>query len=181
MIHSPVEPTDEDLRRRCLAHDEEAWALLVDRYAGYIYAIATRGFGLAPDQAEEVLQETALSMVQHLPDYRGSGPLRAWIGTVAANAARQFLRRRKPAEALPEGDAADSAQEEALARAEEAFAVQTALQRLPRECRTIITLAFYDRRRYAEIATTLGIPEGTVASRLARCLARLRELLAAPP
>jgi len=174
-------PADEELLRRCLAHDEEAWTILVDRYAGYIYAIATRGFGLAADQADEVLQETALSLVQHLPDYRGSGPLRAWIGTVAANAARQYLRRQKPPAEPLEADVVDASQEAAIARAEEVSAVRTALDHLSAECRAVLSQAFYDHRRYAEIAAALGIPEGTVASRIARCLARLRGLLEPPP
>ncbi len=171
-------PTDEELVKRCLAHDEEAWEILLDRYAGYIYAIAAHGFRLSPEQAEEVLQETALSMVQHLEAYRGTGPLRAWIGAVAANAARQYLRRQKPPAVLPpEMDVADVTQELLMAQAEEADAVHAALERLPPECRDVLTQAFYEERRYVDIAAALGIPEGTVASRIARCLARLRPLL----
>ena len=179
---APRQPTDEELVRRCLAHDEEAWEILLDRYAGYIYAIAARGFGVNPEQAEDVLQETALSLVQHLEAYRGTGPLRAWIGAIAQNAARQYLRRQKPsAEVAAELDVADASQEMRLAQAEEAHAVHAALERLPPECRDVLTQAFYEERRYAEIAAALGIPEGTVASRIARCLARLRPLLERGP
>ena len=173
-----MEPADDALVQRCLAHDEEAWAILLDRYAGYIYAIATRGFRLGPQEAEEVLQETALSLVQHLPSYRGRGPLRAWIGAVAANAARQYLRRRRPTrEVLTPIEAADLPDETILERAEEVLTVQAALQRLPEECRMVLEQAFHQQRQYAEIASALGIPQGTVASRIARCLLRLRRLL----
>ncbi len=175
---APRGPTDEELVKRCLAHDEEAWEILLDRYAGYIYAIAARGFRLSPEQAEEVLQETALSLVQHLEAYHGTGPLRAWIGAIAANAARQYLRRQKPPAVLPaEMDMADATQELLIAQAEEADAVHAALERLSPECRDVLTQAFYEERRYVDIAAALGIPEGTVASRIARCLARLRPLL----
>ncbi len=179
---STVEPADEELVKRCLAHDEEAWVVLLDRYGGYIYAIATRGFRLTPEQAEEVLQETALSLVQHLPDYRGSGSLRAWIAAIAQNASRQYLRRHKSSAEVPaETEIPDAAQERDLAQAEEALTVQTALERLPVECREVLAKAFYEERRYAEIAAALGIPEGTVASRIARCLTRLRGLLEGTP
>ena len=173
-----MEPADDVLVQRCLAHDEEAWALLLDRYAGYIYAIAARGFRLGPQEAEEVLQETALSLVQHLPSYRGSGPLRAWIGAVAANAARQYLRRRRlSAETVASIEAPDLPDETVLDRAEEVITVQAALAQLPEECRAVLDQAFQQQRRYAEIAAALGIPLGTVASRIARCLVRLRRLL----
>jgi RNA polymerase sigma-70 factor (ECF subfamily) len=175
-------PTDEDLVRRCLQHDEDAWQDLLDRYAGYVYAIAVRGFRLTPPEAEEVLQETALAMVQHLRDFRGSGALRAWIGAIAQNACRQYLRRQRPSAEVPgDVEAADTSQEEVLAQAEEALAVQAALERLPRECQEVLRQAFFAGRRYAEIASALGIPEGTVASRVARCLTRLRGLLEESP
>lgn len=175
---STVEPTDEELVNRCLAHDEEAWVALLDRYAGYIYAIAARGFRLTREQAEEVLQETALSLVAHLPAYRGSGSLRSWIGAIAQNASRQYLRRHKPAAEIPvDLEVSDAAQERELAQAEDALTVQSAMERLPAECRDVLAKAFYEERRYAEIAAALGIPEGTVASRIARCLTRLRGLL----
>ncbi len=174
----PSFPSDADLIGRCLEHDEEAWQILLDRYAGYIYAIAVRGFRLTPPQAEEILQETALALVQHLADFRGSGSLRAWIGAIAQNACRQHLRRQRPSAEVPaDAETADTSQEMLLAQVEGAFTVREALERLPAECREVLTQAFFEQRRYADIAAALGIPEGTVASRIARCLVRLRGLL----
>src|SRR3970282_241849 len=133
-----------------------------------------------PEQAEDVLQETALSLVQHVEAYRGTGPLRAWIGAIAQNAARQYLRRQKPsAEAAAEMDVADASRERRLDQVEEAPAVDAAVERLPAECRDVLTQAFYEERRYAEIAAALGIPEGRVASSIPRVLTRLGRSLEA--
>ncbi len=171
-------PSNADLVERCRAHEEEAWDLLLDRYGGYIHAIALRGFGLPASQAEEVFQETVLSLFTHLSTLQDPRSLRAWIGRITQNAARQYLRRggRRPETALGE-DAPDEAQEEALARVEEAFLVRDALASLPPDCRQVLTLFFYEQRKYGDIAATLGIAEGTVASRIARCLVRLREAI----
>lgn len=162
---------------RLRAHDEEAWVALLHRYAPYVYAIATRGFALSPGEAEEVLQETMVAVVRHLPDYRGTGPLSAWIGRIARNAALQHLRRRERRPAPLGDETPDEAQETALRRVEEARAVWEALEALSPECREPLRLFYLEGRRYEEIAQALGVAPGTVASRLARCLVRLRHLL----
>lgn len=173
---------DERLVERCLAHDEEAWRLLLERYAGYIYAVALRGFRLPPDAAEDIFQETVLSLLQHLPEFRGEGPLRAWIGRIAQNACRQHVRRRERRPEAPGGvdasaDLLDDAQEEVLQKVEQGLIVRTAVARLSTECREVVDLFFFRDRTYADIAASLRIPPGTVASRIARCLVRLRAML----
>jgi RNA polymerase sigma-70 factor (ECF subfamily) len=177
--------TDAELVERCRAHDEEAWSLLIDRYGPYIYAIALRGFGLSQAQAEEVFQETVLSLFKTLSTLQDPRSLKAWIGRIAANAVRQHLRRHggragRTETALDE-NAPDEAQEAALARVEEAFLVREAMAGLPEDCRKVLTLFFYEQRKYADIAAALGIAEGTVASRIARCLVRLRGSIAKEP
>ncbi|MGH2452357.1 MAG: RNA polymerase sigma factor [bacterium] len=178
-------PTDAELVERCRAHDEEAWNLLLGRYGSYIYAIALRGFGLPQAQAEEVFQETVLSLFKHLGTLSDPRSLKAWIGRITANAARQYLRRHGGragrAETVLDEDTPDEAQEAALARVEEVFLVREALAALPEDCRQVLTLFFYEQRKYADIAAGLGIAEGTVASRIARCLVRLRSAIAKEP
>jgi len=120
---------DADLVERCLASDEEAWAALIGRYADYVYAVAIRGFRLSPEDAEEVLQDTMLQVYEHLADYRGTGALRAWIGSIAQNACRQRLRARsrRDESALP-ADVPDDTQQRALDSVEEAFQTRSALR-----------------------------------------------------
>lgn len=175
-------PSDDvELVRRCLAADEEAWASLVERYADYIYAVAIRGFRFTPEEAEEVLQETFAHVYEHLADYRGTGALRAWLGAIGKNVARQRLRSRSrhPESELPQ-DAADSAQQQALEAVEESLLVKDALARLEPPCGEVLRRFFVMEQKYAEIASAMQIPEGTVASRIARCLVRLRKALAVP-
>lgn len=173
-------PTDESLVGRALEQDEEAWDLLLDRYGAYIYAIAVRGFRLKPEEAEDVFQETTLALYQHLPTFRGEGSLRAWIGRIAQNASRAYLRRQGRRLETPSDsgiERADAAQEVALREVEDGLVVREALERLAPECRQVLTRFFYERHKYREIAAALGIPEGTVATRISRCLVQLRVLL----
>jgi RNA polymerase sigma factor (sigma-70 family) len=175
---SGSESDDAELVTRCLAADEEAWTTLVGRYADYIYALAVRGFRFPREDAEEVLQETMVQVYEHLGDYRGAGPLRAWIGAVAANVARQRLRSRSrhPESSLPQ-EASDAGQQQALDAVEEAVVVRAALAGLEAPCREVLNRFFALNQKYAEISKDMGIPEGTVASRIARCLTRLRQVL----
>jgi len=172
------DPADKDLVQRCLAADEEAWAALVERYADYVYAVAIRGFRLTPADAEEVLQDTMLQVYEHLADFRGTGALRAWIGTIAQNASRQHLRgrARRSESALP-NEVIDAAQQQALDAVEESSQTRSALAQLDLPCREILEKFFFHSRKYAEIASDLDIPAGTVASRIARCLVRLRRII----
>jgi RNA polymerase sigma-70 factor (ECF subfamily) len=173
-----VPAADSELIRRCLARDEEAWAAMVERYAGYLYALAVRGFRFSPQEAEEVIQDTFAQVFEHLGEYRGTGPLAAWIGTIARNVARQRLRTRArhPETVLPD-EAADTAQQRALEAVEAALLVHDALTRLEAPCDDVLRRFFIMEQKYGEIASALQVPPGTVASRIARCLVRLRKIV----
>lgn len=173
------DPSDEVLIARCRQHDEEAWRALVDRYASYVYTIATRVFGLTGEDASEVLQESLLKVFEGLPGYRGDGPFRAWLRQVVLHVAAGYLRRRRPTEALPAG-LVDPAQEDRLEGIEHAYVLTQALRELDQLCQQIISLFFLQSQPYKAIAARLGMPEGTVASRLARCLTKLRSKIPQP-
>jgi RNA polymerase sigma-70 factor (ECF subfamily) len=173
--------SDTSLVQGCLAGDEDAWAGLVERYANSLYALAVRGFRFSPQEAEEVLQDTFAQVYEHLAEYRGTGPLGAWLGAIAKNVARQRLRSRSrhPESAFPP-DAADLAQQQALEAVEDSLLVRDALTRLEAPCGEVLRRFFVMGQKYGEIASAMQIPAGTVASRIARCLVRLRRALAAP-
>lgn len=170
---------DAELIRGCLAGDEDAWAALVERHSGYLYAIAVRGFRFPPEEAEDVLQDTFAQVYEHLAEFRGTGPLGAWMGAIARNVARQRRRSRsrRPEGALPE-DAPDAVQQEALEAVEEWSLVYDALSHLEAPCGEVLRRFFVMDQRYGEIAAAMRIPPGTVASRIARCLVRLRQAVA---
>jgi RNA polymerase sigma-70 factor (ECF subfamily) len=164
---------DEALIARAREHDEDAWRVLVDRYTSYIYTIALRAFGISADDAREVVQDSFLGLFAGLSGYRGTGPFRAWVRQIAVNCCLAHIRQRRNAEPLDES-LSDPAQQEALDRIERGFVLREAVQRLDEPCRQVISRFFFEGQSYREIAAAIAIPEGTVASRLARCLAQLR-------
>ena len=166
--------TDAELVARCRAGDEAAWDALVDRYARYVYAIAARVYRLTPEDAEDVFQEVFARVFERLDTLRDGDALRPWIAQTARNCAVDALRRSGreiPVEEVPE-DVDDG-----LDRLDEALTVHAALERLAPECREILDRFFRQDESYRTISADLDLPSGTVASRIARCLGRLRDSL----
>jgi len=165
---------DADLVKACLAGDDAAWNELVERYSRYVYAIATQAFRLPPDDAEDVFQEVFARVFGRLDTLRDPNALRPWVAQLTRRECLDHLRaasRETPVEEPPEGA------EEMLDRLEEAFDVHQALSELPEECREVIDRFFCRDESYRTIGDELGLPSGTIASRISRCLARLRERL----
>lgn len=132
--------------------------------------------------AEDLVQETMLRVHQHIGSYRERGSFQAWVYRIATNAALTELRRRRyrHADALgPEALAApDTAQPdpgEQLDRRKREQAVDAALGALPDEQRVVILLRVRMGLRIAEIAGVVGVPEGTIKSRLHHAVRKLRE------
>lgn len=130
------------------------------------------------DRAHDVEQETWLSALRS-PPYAG-GNTRAWFRAVARNAARiihrREARRSRRETAVPAGTGPESP-EAAVERVELRRRLAAAVVRLEEPARTAVVLRFFEELPPAEIATRLGVPASTVRSRIARGLARLRELL----
>jgi RNA polymerase sigma-70 factor (ECF subfamily) len=167
------EAADADLVRRCRAGEDAAWAALVERYSRYVLAIAVQGYRLDRSDAEDVFQEVFARAFQRLASLRDDGAVRPWLAQMTRNACVDRLRsgtREQPADHLDDGGAEDAA----LARVEEAMAVRGALATLPETCREILDRFFARDESYHAIAAELGIPQGTIASRISRCLTRLK-------
>ena len=166
--------TDAELVLRCRAGDEAAWEALVDRYARYVYAIAARVYRLGQEDAEDVFQEVFARVFERLDTLRDDDALRPWIAQTTRNCAVDTLRRsgREIAvEDVPEDI------DEGLDRLDEALTVHAALERLAPDCREILDRFFRRDESYRTISADLELPAGTVASRIARCLTRLRDAL----
>lgn len=168
------EPTDDTLVARCLQHDEDAWRALIERYASYSYTIITRVYRLTGEEAQDAFQDCLLKAFEGLASYRGEGEFRAWLRQVVRNCCAAHLRKHRPASMLGE-EMHDRHQEEAFEQIERASVLAQALRELDAPCQQIISLFFFQAQPYSAIADTLGIPEGTVGSRLARCLTKLRK------
>ncbi len=170
--------TDEQLVAACLEGDDRAWTELLGRYAAYIYAIATRAFGLQAAAADEVFQDVCVRVYEGLPGFTGRGEFRSWLRAVVLSAAREHLRREAR---RPDGAPADDqATEAAIVELEQALDVRSAVTALGEPCNGTIRLYFFRNLTQAEVASALGVPPGTVAARLSRCLKRLREALQEP-
>ena len=164
---------DAELVRACRAEDADAWNELVERYSRYVYAIAVRGFRLSEEDAEDVFQDVFTRIYTRLDSLRDESALRPWIAQLTRRRCLDAIaaQRELPADELAEEGSTD------LGEIEEAFEVREALASLSGNCQDILDRFFARDQSYRTIADELEIPSGTIASRIARCLGRLRETL----
>jgi RNA polymerase sigma-70 factor (ECF subfamily) len=163
---------DEELVARCLRDDRAAWDELVLRYSRYVYAIASQGYRLQDADAEDAFQEVFLRVYDRLGTLRNPAALRPWIAQLTRRVCLDRISagaREEPSDAEPEGI------EATIDELHEAFAVREALAGLPEECREVLDRFFCREESYRTIGEQLGIPSGTIASRISRCLGKLRE------
>jgi RNA polymerase sigma factor (sigma-70 family) len=165
--------TDAQLVARCRAGDHDAWCELVERFSRYVYAIAVQAFRLRPEDADDVFQEVFARTYQHLGRLRDEGAIRPWLGQLTRRLCIDHLRsgaREQPADEPLEVAGAD----DTLERLDEALTVQEALGSLPDNCREILDRFFARDESYRTIGEALQLPSGTIASRISRCLEKLR-------
>jgi RNA polymerase sigma-70 factor (ECF subfamily) len=173
---------DTGLLQRYAAGEEGAFRELVGEYKDSIYAFLSR-FLNRSELVDDVLQETFIQLYVSRDTFDLSRPLRPWLFTIAANKAKDALRRRQRIDATNLGGMFDSDEHsiddvlntldsdthlphDDLIKEETAVAVRRVVARLPARLREVLTLAYFHRLSYAEIAGILGIPVGTVKSRL---------------
>ena len=164
---------DADLVARCRRGDQQAWEELVNRFSRYVYAIATRVYRLGEHDAEDVFQDVFTRTWQHLDDLRDDTAVRPWIGTLTRRLCVDRLRaasREIPAEEMLETAAA----KDELAEVDEALYVHEAMKQLPEHCAEILDRFFAQDQSYKVIGDALDLPPGTIASRISRCLRKLR-------
>lgn len=165
-------PSDAELVAGCRAGDPDAWNALVERFSRYVSAIATQAFRLSPHDAEDVFQNVFLRVYERLGSLRSDDAVRPWVGQLTRNCCLDVIRasgRVVPVEELEEQVADD-----AIARLDEAMTVRDGLSHLGIECREILDRFFARDESYRTIGEALSIPAGTIASRISRCLGRLR-------
>jgi len=175
-------PLDEsDLIGRARRGDTHAYEELVYAHQGIAFRTAYVIAGNAAD-AEDATQDGFVKAWRALGRFREGAPFRPWLLQIVANEARNRRRstgRRahlalRAATEQPSGDAAPSP-EASLLSAELRTALLAAVNDLPEDQRTVIALRFFVGLSEREVAEALSLPEGTVKSRSARALERLRE------
>jgi RNA polymerase sigma factor (sigma-70 family) len=160
----------------CRTGDEAAWAELVERFSRYVYAIAIQAFGLRRDDAEEVFQEVFARTYEHLDRLRDDEAIRPWIAQLTRRLAIDRLRAASREE-LRADDVEPAGVDETVERLDEALEVREALAALPEHCREVLDRFFARDESYESIGAALDIASGTIASRISRCLAKLRAWL----
>jgi RNA polymerase sigma-70 factor (ECF subfamily) len=157
------------------------WEEVARRYGRFIFTVAYRLTGNEAD-AQDLVQETLLRVRRGLHTYR-PGSMEGWLSRITTNAFLDDMRRRRrrPVEPLPDNPdvvlPAAGGADAALEASALPDDVQRALTELPAEFRAAVVLCDVVGLGYAEIAETLGIPLGTVRSRIHRGRALLRETL----
>jgi RNA polymerase sigma-70 factor (ECF subfamily) len=188
--------SDEQAMWRVQAHDDpDAFARLVTRWQEPIRGLCTRMTG-DPHRGEDLAQEAFARLFAKRKEYQPRARFSTYLWRIALNLSYDELRRvkRHPEVALdptaPESDAATVAPwadvgpapsptpAAAALASEEAALVREALLALPELYRSVVVLRHYENLKFCEISEVLGIPEGTVKSRMAEALAQLARRLA---
>jgi RNA polymerase sigma-70 factor (ECF subfamily) len=182
--------SDEEAMLRVKTHDDhQEFARLVKRWETPIRRLCARMTGDL-ERGEDLKQEAFLRLFDKRKDYEPKGRFSTYLWRIALNLCYDELRRReRRREFLPdrsdtEGEGslneppADGPGPDARVVAlEEGEIVRRALLKLPEIYRTVLVLRHYEDMKLAQIAEVLGIPEGTVNSRMAEALNRLSRLL----
>lgn len=175
-----LHPTDEALVEEYLGGDSGAFRTLIERYHDPLLRFLFRLTG-STQTAEDVFQDTFLQVHQSLGSFDLSRSFKPWLFTIAANKGRDALRKnhRRAAVSLSarygqeQGDALVDLLEielpgpgSRLEAQEQSVRVQTAIDSIPVRLREILLLSYFQKLTYAQLAESLGIPIGTVKSRL---------------
>jgi RNA polymerase sigma factor (sigma-70 family) len=174
-VSEPSTLTDAELVQRCRAGDAKAWNELVERFSRYVYAVAVKGFRLSEEDAEDVFQEVFTRVYTRLDTLRDDSALRPWIAQLTRRLCLDTIgsgnREQPTSEVVPDEHGPD------LDEIDEAFSVREAVTTLSENCQEILDRFFARDQSYRTISSELDLPSGTIASRIARCLRKLRDEL----
>jgi RNA polymerase sigma-70 factor (ECF subfamily) len=173
---------ERQLLEQAAAGDEDACRQLVRAHSSAVAAVVVSMLGRG-DDADDVGQETFVRFFRSLARFRGDASARTYLTRIAMNLCIDALDRRKRQRRFVRLDDAREARQAAAPHdtavddRERRAAVLRALESLDAKHRAVVTLRFLDDRSTRETADLLGVPEGTVMSRLRRALAKLEDAL----
>lgn len=186
---------ETELVARCRRGDARAW----DELFGLHYAAVGRYvFQLSPqftrEDADEIAQETFLSVIKHIGNFHGDSQLQTWLFRIAGNKARDYLEKQRAAKRgggqpplslhaenpdtglTIDAPSLQPGPDGVLLHTERALLIGHALERLGGPCQEIIELRYFADLSYEEISRALRLNEKTVSSRLSKCLDKLEEI-----
>ncbi len=150
----------------CGIGDRDAMQQVYERCSDRVYALMVRIVGR--QDADDLTQQVFLQMFRKLDQFSGDSKFETWLYRVATNEALQHLRRRKREPVQSHIVEATTDDPDHLIASEEVKLIEVALSRLEPELRAVLVLKEHEKLSYREIAESVGIPEGTVGSRLNR-------------
>ena len=175
-------PNDNEVISRVLRGDQQAYALLVDRYQNYVFTLVLR-FIKTREDAEEVSQDIFIKAYRALADFKGGSKFSTWLYTIVNNTCISFLRKKKlevhslenervfeAAESMDSGMNANQVEQKSRSAM-----VTKAIAMLSPDDAEIITLFYKAEQSLEEIAMILHIETNTAKVRLHRARARLKE------
>ncbi|MCS6866829.1 MAG: RNA polymerase sigma factor [Gemmataceae bacterium] len=184
--------TDEQLLERLRAGERDWLGTLIRRYERELFGYLRRYLG-DDDLADDVFQNTFVQVYLKIHQYEPGRPARPWLYAIATNQAIDALRRRgRRADARIDGattlddegqprplfellPAPGEEPPETAERDEQRQRIRAIVDRLPELLRQVVILAYFQGMKYRDVAEVLGIPVGTVKSRLHAALTRLTE------
>jgi RNA polymerase sigma-70 factor (ECF subfamily) len=173
---------DLELAQRCGRGDPDAFEQLYRAHAGRLYTLIVRMVASA-ETAEDLLQEVFLTAYRKVSNFRGESSLGTWLYRMAVNHSLDYLRGRQNKMARTtdsiedEGMAEPAASSPLVASAINRLDLERAIKQLPDGCRTAFVLHDVEGFEHHEIATMLGISEGTSKSQVHKARMKLRGLL----
>ena len=181
-------PTDVDLLRAAAEGDRNAFHVLIDRHGSDLLRLA-RSLSRSRSDAEDVVQETLVGAYRGLQKFDGRSSVKTWLCRILTRQAARAWNRGIRHQSTASLDAAGAEAGEpladfrrvrsgtTLADVERRIDLHAVLQTLGEDHRTVVMLRDIQGMSYSEIAAALGVPQGTVESRLFRARAELREKL----
>jgi RNA polymerase sigma-70 factor (ECF subfamily) len=181
--------TDRELMARYKAGEEDAFRRIVTRYKNSLYAFL-RNFLNRHDLVEDVFQETFLQLYNSSDSFDTDRPLKPWLFTIAANKAKDALRKQMRTSATTIGTMSTEDQDmsfddvlntitsdttmpyDKLEEEETAVRVRRIIANMPESLREILILAYFNKFSYKQMSDVLSIPIGTVKSRLHTAVGR---------
>jgi RNA polymerase sigma-70 factor (ECF subfamily) len=183
-VNRPSDDDDLALLASVADADRAAFEILYRRYHRRLLAYLLRVLGGRVEEAEEALDDTFYAAWMGARSFRGGSRVSSWLFGIAYRKGLKTLERHGRRREVPVEEGAaeppspDSPRRD-LERRELARAVAAALAGLPREQRRVVELTYYRGLSYPEISELIGVPVGTVKTRMFHARRRLRELLPA--
>lgn len=182
---------EQDVIRQCRGGDREAWGLLMEHYGKRLFSFCTR-LARTRDEADDLFQDTWVKAVEAIGRFDETRRFAPWLFTLCINRHRDLCRGRqrwwkrvRGFFTRPEGEGEDETSrvpapgetgEERVIRSEEEEAVKRCVDALGDAVRTTVILFYLREFEIGEIAGMLGVPEGTVKSRLAAGRAKIKAM-----